>query len=142
MKGTFMTDIDGRINQNIPEILNKSKNIAIVGLSQKPERQSHKVGLYIKNAGYNIFPVNPNYDSVLGLKCYKSLSDIPEPIDIVDIFRKSEDVLPIVQEAVKINAKTIWMQLGIKNEQAAKLALDAGMQVIMDHCIKIEHSNL
>ncbi|MEJ2055304.1 MAG: CoA-binding protein [Calditrichaceae bacterium] len=137
-----MTDIDGRINQNIPEILNKSKNIAIVGLSQKPERQSHKVGLYIKNAGYNIFPVNPNYDSVLGLKCYKSLSDIPEPIDIVDIFRKSEDVLPIVQEAVKINAKTIWMQLGIKNEQAAKLALDAGMQVIMDHCIKIEHSNL
>jgi len=137
-----MTDIQDKINRNISEILKNYRNIAIVGLSQKPERESHKVGSYIKNAGYKIFPVNPNYDTALGLECYNSLDEIPESIDIVDIFRKSEDVLPVVKEAIKIKAKVIWMQLGIENEEAAKLALDAGLQVVMDHCIKVEHSKL
>jgi predicted CoA-binding protein len=135
-----MSKFQNLINQNIPEILTNSKNIAIVGLSNKPERISYRVGAYVKQAGYKIFPVNPNYDSVLELKCHNSLSEISEPIDIVNIFRRSEDVLPIVEEAIDIKAKVIWMQLGIENEKAAKLAIDSGMQVIMNRCIKIEHS--
>lgn len=137
-----MNEIQNVINQNIPDILKHSKNIAIVGLSNKPDRTSYRVGAYIKQAGYTIFPVNPTYDTVMNLKCYKTLDEIPEPVDIVNIFRKPEDVLPVVQDAIKIKAKVVWMQLGIENEEAAKLALNAGLKVIMNRCIKIEHAAL
>ena len=137
-----MNDLQNAINQNIPEILRNSKTIAIVGLSNKPDRTSYRVGAYIKQAGYHIIPVNPNYDTVMELKCHSNLTEIPEPVDIVNIFRKSEDVLPVVKEAIKIKAKVVWMQLGIENEEAAQLALDAGLKVIMNRCIKIEHSML
>ena len=137
-----MNDLQNHINQNIPKILRTAKIIAIVGLSNKPERTSYKVGAHIKQTGYTIFPVNPNYDTVMDLKCYNALNEIPEPVDIVNIFRQSEDVLPIVKDAIKIKAKVIWMQLGIENKEAAKLAIDAGMQVIMNRCIKIELSIL
>jgi uncharacterized protein len=137
-----MNEIKNSINKDIPDILKNYKNIAIVGLSDKPDRTSYRVGAYIKKAGYHIIPVNPNYESVMDLKCYNTLEEIPEPVDIVNIFRKSEDVLSVVQDAIKINAKVVWMQLGIVNEEAAKLALDAGLQVIMNRCIKIEHSML
>ena len=137
-----MNDNRNKINHNIPEILNSSKNIAIVGLSNKPDRISYRIGVYLKQAGYHIFPVNPNYDTVMDLKCHSTLDEIPEPIDIVNIFRKSQDVFPVVQDAIKINVKVIWMQLGIENIEAAELALDAGLKVIMNRCIKIEHSRL
>lgn len=137
-----MNDTLDYANRNIPDILKSMKNIAIVGLSNKPERTSNEVGSYIKKAGYTIFPVNPGYDTVLGEKCYASLTEIPEPVDIVNIFRRSEDIYPIVVEAIKIKAKVIWMQLGIENQKAARLANDAGLKVVMNRCIKIEHSNL
>ncbi|MBN1407631.1 MAG: CoA-binding protein, partial [Calditrichaceae bacterium] len=100
-----MNEAQNIINQNIPDILMRLKNIAIVGLSPKPDKTSYQVGAYIKQAGYNVFPVNPNYDNVMNLKCYNTLKEIPEPVDIVNIFRKSEDVLPVVKEAININAK-------------------------------------
>lgn len=137
-----MNDVQNAVNQNIPDILRNSKNIAIVGLSNKPEKTSYRVGAYIRQAGYHIIPVNPNYDTVMDLKCYSNLIDIPEPVDIVDIFRKSEDVLLVVKDAIKIKAKVVWMQLGIENGKAAQLALDAGLKVIMNRCIKIEHAML
>jgi len=129
-----------KINQNIPAILQHTKNIAIVGISNKPHRASHNIGLYLIRAGYNVYPVNPKVEEVLGLKCFKSLKDIKEPIDIVDIFRRPEFILPIAEEAIEIGAKTIWMQSGIINEEAAHLAINAGLNVIMDRCIKVEHS--
>ena len=137
-----MNKIQNVINQNIPDILKNLKNIAIVGLSNKPDRTSYRVGAYIKQAGFNIFPVNPNYDTVMDLKCYNTLDEILEPVDIVDIFRRAEDVFPIVIDAIKIKAKVFWMQLGIENMEAAKYALDAGLKVIMNRCIKIEHTML
>ena len=92
--------------------------------------------------GYRVIPVNPAYDSVLGEKCYKSLRDIPEPVDMVDCFRKPKDIVPIAREAVAIGAKVLWMQIGIRNEEAARIALDAGMDVVMDRCVKIEHARI
>jgi predicted CoA-binding protein len=125
--------------QEIPEILKSAQNIAIVGISDSPDRDSNKVASYLQDRGYRIFPVNPKYAQVLGEKCYSTLSEIPEKIDVVDIFRKPEHVLPIVQEAVKINASVVWMQLGVVNEEAARLAEAAGLKVIMNRCLKIEH---
>ncbi len=134
-----MTSIWNRVNQNIDQILKEYKNIAVVGMSQKSFRPSHYVALYMLDAGYNIFPVNPAYEKILHLPCYPSLKSVPEPIEIVDIFRRSEDVLPVVEEAIEVGAKVIWMQLGIVNEAAAQKALDAGLQVVMDLCMKVEH---
>ncbi len=102
-----MNEIQNVINQNIPDILKNSENIAIVGLSNKTDITSYRVGIYIKQAGYTIFPVNPNYDTVMDLKCYNTLDEIPEPVDIVNIFRRAEYVLPIVKYAIKIQAKVI-----------------------------------
>jgi len=137
-----MNNLWRQVNRNIPGILQKYKKTAVVGLSPKPWRPSHSVAAYLQNAGYTIFPVNPGHDQILGQKCYKSLSEIPQAIEIVDIFRRSELVLPIVQEAILIGAKVVWMQSGIINEQAAKLALEAGLEVVMDACMKIEHAYL
>ena len=126
----------------IPEILKTAKVIAVVGLSDKPERPSYDVASYLLEHGYDVIPVNPNIAEWKGLKAYASLEDIPKSVhvDVVDIFRKSEDVPPVVDGAMRIGAKTVWMQLGIVNEQAAQKARKAGLNVVMDRCMKIEHS--
>lgn len=120
----------------------KIKTIAIVGLSDKPDRPSYVVGKYLINQGFKIFPVNPNIDNFLGIKSYKTLSDIKEKIDIIDIFRKSEFVEPLVEEAIKIGAKMIWMQEGVVNVKAAAKARAAGLTVVMNMCMMKEHKNL
>lgn len=126
----------------IKRILRENKTIAVVGLSAKWNRPSHFAAKYMKDHGYKIIPVNPAYDEVLGEKCYPSLLDIPEAVDIVDIFRRSEDVPPIVEDAIKIGAKVVWMQLSVVNEEAAAKAREAGLEVVMDRCVKIEHGRL
>ena len=126
----------------IREVLRASKTIAVVGLSPKPDRPSHQVASYLMEVGYTIIPVNPGQDTILGLACYPNLRDIPTPVDMVDIFRKSDAVLPIAQDAIAIGAKFIWMQEGIVNEEAAAKATAAGLEVIMDRCTKIDHMNL
>ena len=126
----------------IPNILKNTTTIAVVGLSPKPSRPSNQVAQYLKDAGYTIIPVNPGQDTLLGLPCYPSLQAIPEPVDMVDIFRRSEFVLPIVAEAIAIKAKVVWMQSGIINEAAARLAEEAGLTVIMDRCTMVDHMNL
>jgi len=132
-------------------ILAKYKTVAVVGLSRDPNKGSHAVASYLKSNGYEIFPVNPFCEEVLGKTCYPSLLEIPEDmaktIEIVDIFRPSSDVPPIVDQAISLREKfskpeVIWMQLGIVNEEAARAARDAGMTVVMDRCTKIEHSRM
>jgi len=126
----------------VSDILKKSKTIAIVGLSPKADRDSNKVGVYLLEAGYRIFPVNPACDTILGQKCYGRLADIPEPVDVVDIFRRPEDILGIVDEAIAVGAGTVWMQLGLRHPEAAEKARGAGLKVVMDRCMKVEHLRL
>jgi predicted CoA-binding protein len=123
----------------IGEILKTYKTIAVVGLSANPERPSYGVTEYMKRAGYRIIPVNPNEREVLGEKSYARLEDVPEKFEIVDIFRRTEDVLPVVESAIRAGAKVIWMQLGIENAEAAETARAAGLTVIEDACIFVEH---
>jgi predicted CoA-binding protein len=123
-------------------ILKSSRVIAMVGLSSNPDRPSNGVACYLKEQGYKIIPVNPLENSVLGEVCYPDLESVPEPIDVVDIFRRSEYVPPIVEEAIKIKAKAVWMQEGVVNEPAAKKAREAGLLVVMDRCIAKEHLKL
>ncbi len=127
------------MNDEIKEILTKYNTIAIVGISNKPERDSYVVAKYLLDNGYKIIPVNPGIDSVFGLKAYPNLLSVPDEIDIVDIFRRPEFVDEIVEQAIQKRAKVIWMQLGVVNEKAAKKALDAGLKVVMNKCIKVEH---
>jgi len=124
------------------EILNSSRVVAVVGLSSKPERLSYKVASYLKQQGYRIIPVNPTEKEILGEPCYPDLASVPEPIDVVDIFRRSEEVPPIVEEAIKIGAKAVWMQEGVINEEAAARAREAGLMVVMDKCMRKEHQKL
>ena len=126
----------------IRTILKNTTTIAVVGLSPKPGRPSNQVAEYLKDAGYTIIPVNPGQDNLLGLPCYPNLQAIPGPVDMVDIFRRAEFVLPIVEEAIAIKAKVVWMQSGIVNEAAARLAEEAGLAVIMDRCTMVDHMNL
>lgn len=126
----------------IRNILQNTKTIAVVGLSPKPGRPSNQVASYLKAAGYTIIPVNPGQDTLLGLICYPDLKAIPEPVDMVDIFRRPEHVLPVVKEAISIRAKVVWMQSGIINEEAVKLAEEAGLTVIMDRCTMVDHMDL
>ena len=126
----------------IKDILEEAGNVAVVGLSDKPDRTSHMVAAALQARGYRIIPVNPNATEILGEKCYPTLRDIPEPVHIVDVFRRSEEVLPIAEEAVAIGAKVFWLQTGIINEEAAKAAGDGGLTVIMDRCIKVEDAVL
>ena len=128
--------------EEIAELLKHSRTIAVVGISKKPERDSYKVAKYLKEHGYKIIPVNPRYDEVLGEKCYPDLKSIPEKIDIVDIFRKPDAIPPIVDEAIEVGAKAVWMQLGLAHNEAAEKARKAGLQVVMSKCIKIEHGKL
>jgi predicted CoA-binding protein len=140
------------LSQNkIREILTKYKTIAVVGLSREPEKESYKVSAYMKKHGFRIIPVNPLADEILGEKSYKSLLDIPaeirEKVEVVDVFRRAEDVPPVVEQAVKlreIHGKplVVWMQLGIVNEKAAEVARKAGLTVVMDKCIMQEHKRL
>jgi predicted CoA-binding protein len=124
------------------EILNFSRVVAVVGLSSKPDRPSYRVASYLKEQGYKIIPVNPGEKEISGELCYPDLASIPEPVDVVDIFRRSEDVPPIVEEAIRIGAKAVWMQEGVINEEAAARAREAGLGVVMDKCMRKEHLKL
>ena len=124
------------------KILNSSRVVAMVGLSSKPDRPSYKVAGYLKEQGYKIIPVNPAEKEILGEPSYPDLASISESIDVVDIFRRSEEVPPIVEEAIKIGAKAVWMQEGVRNEEAAARAREAGLMVIMDKCMRKEHQKL
>jgi predicted CoA-binding protein len=142
-----MTDIRGgcelpafrSTSEEIKKILAESKTLAVVGLSPKPERPSHEVALFMKQQGYRIIPVNPGHSEILGEKCYPRLRDVPEPIDVVDLFVASERVPDIVQDAIAIKAKTIWFQLGVVHNLSAVLAKQAGINVVMNRCMKIEY---
>ncbi len=127
------------MNDEIKEFLTKYKTIAIVGVSDKPDRDSYIVAEYLLNHGYKIIPVNPNINSLFGLQAYPDLLSVPDEIEIVDIFRKPEFVEEIVDQAIQKKAKVVWMQLGIINEKAAQKALKAGLKVVMNKCIKVEH---
>jgi len=118
------------------------KSIAIVGMSPKPERPSHYVALYLKDQGYEIIPVNPGHSEIAGMTSYPSLLDIPIKIDIVDIFRRSEHVIPITEEAIKIKAKALWLQDGIINEEAAKLSKSHNIYFVMNDCLLRRHQQL
>jgi len=123
----------------VAQILRGGKTIAVVGLSSNPMRASHEVAAYLKNAGYRIIPVNPNETEVLGEKAYARLEDVPEPVDIVDVFRRAEEVPAVAGSAIKIKAKVLWMQLGIENAEAAERARAAGLVVVEDSCLMVEH---
>ncbi len=123
-------------------ILLSSKTVAVVGLSSKTDRPSYKVSSYLQQHGYRIIPVNPYASEILGEKCYSDISSIPEPVDMVNIFRSSEEVLPTVKEAIDSGVKYIWMQEGIVNQTAAKHATDRGIPVVMDKCTLKEHQRL
>jgi len=123
----------------VAQILRGGKTIAVVGLSSNPMRASHEVAAYLKNAGYRIIPVNPNEPEVLGEKAYARLEDVPEPVDIVDVFRRAEEVPAVAGSAIKIKAKVLWMQLGIENAEAAERARAAGLVVVEDSCLMVEH---
>jgi uncharacterized protein len=123
----------------ILELLKKYKTIAVVGLSSNPMRPSFGVTEYMQEAGYRIIPVNPNETEVLGEKSYARLEDVPEKIEIVNVFRRAEEVAPVVESAIRIGARVVWMQQGIKNEVAAEKARAAGMVVVEDACILVEH---
>jgi hypothetical protein len=125
---------------DIDEILKSCRTIAVVGLSSNPSRPSYRVAGYMQAQGYRIIPINPNETNVLGEPAYPSLASVPGTVDLVDIFRKSEDVLPIVEEAIARGAKAIWMQEGVVNEAAAARAGQAGLPVVMDRCWRKEHA--
>lgn len=124
------------------EILQEAKTIAVVGLSNKPDRTSYMIAEALQRAGYKVIPVNPSIDEVLGEKAVASLTDIKEHVDIVNVFRRSEQVMPVAEEAVQIKAGTFWLQQGIYNEEAAQLAQENGLNVVMDRCIKVDHAIL
>lgn len=133
--------------ESIPQLLSAARTIAVVGLSSRPDRASHQVASYLQQHGHRIIPINPTYagQSILGEHCYATLTLAAREhgvIDIVDCFRKSEDIPPIAEQAVAIGARCLWLQLGIVNETAAQLARKAGMMVVMDHCLKLEHQAL
>ncbi len=133
---------DGNDIETIRSILKENKSIAVVGLSANWNRPSFFAAKYMQQKGYKIIPVNPRYSEILGEKCYKSLLDIEEKVDIVDCFRKSDDILPIATDAIKIKAKVLWMQLSVFNEDATVLSRNAGLKVVQDRCVKIEHARL
>ncbi len=130
------------MEREVANILRKSKTVAVVGISDKEERDSHKVARYLKNHGYRIIPVNPKLTEVLGETCYPDLRSVPEHIDVVDVFRSIDAIPAIVEEAVAVGADVVWMQVGLQHEEAAEKARKAGLAVVMNRCMKIEHSQL
>ncbi len=129
-------------DQTLEEILRSSKTIAVIGASPKPGRDSGTIARFLAGRGYTVLPVNPAYQDVFGMKCYPDLASLGTSVDIVDVFRRSEEVLPIVEEAIAIGAKTVWMQLDVVNEKAARRAEEAGLKVVMDRCIAVEYRRL
>jgi predicted CoA-binding protein len=127
---------------SLRRILRTSRTIAVVGLSADWFRPSYFAAKYMQDHGYRIIPVNPRYGEILGERCHATLATIGIPVDIVDVFRRTEDVLPVAEQAIAIGAKCLWQQIGVKNEQAAALAAAAGLEVVMDRCVKIEHARL
>lgn len=128
--------------EEIGDILNNYRVIAVVGLSPDPGRPSYQVAQYLQQHGYRIIPINPSCTEVLGEICYPSLKDIPFPVEVVDIFRKKEAIPAIVAEAIDIKAKAVWMQLGLAEPESARRAQEAGLKVVMDRCMKVEHAHL
>ncbi len=126
----------------LKEILLSARTIASVGLSSNPQKESYGIALYLKEQGYKIIPVNPTTPEVFGEKSYPDLESVPEKIDVVQVFRKPEDVPPVVDDAIKVGAKVVWMQEGIRHEEAARKARDAGLQVVMDACMRATHQRL
>lgn len=126
-------------SDEIKEILERYKKIVIVGLSPKEERDSNRVARYLLEQGYEIVPVNPGQEEILGKTCFKSLTDIPFTVDLVDLFLNPARIPPVVDQAIEIGARVIWMQLGVVHDEAAEKARKAGIQVVMNRCIKIEH---
>jgi predicted CoA-binding protein len=128
--------------QVIDQIIKDYRMVAVVGLSSDPSRPSYQVAAYLQQHGYRIIPVNPGCQEILGEKCYPTLKEIPFPVEVVDIFRKVEAIPPIVEEAIRVGAKAVWMQLGLVEPESAQKARQAGLQVVMDHCLKVEHARL
>ncbi len=127
----------------LPEhLLTQSSTIAVVGLSPKPDRPSHRVAAYLQSQGYRIIPINPNATEVLGEHSYPDLRSVPDPIDLVDVFRRSEEVSPVVEEAIAVGAKAVWMQDGVINEAAAAQARAAGLPVVMNNCSMRVHRRM
>jgi predicted CoA-binding protein len=130
------------LDDELSEILKNTHTIAVVGLSSSPRKVSNGVAAYLMRAGYRVIPVNPHSDEILGEKSYSNLEAIPEAIDVVQIFRPSEQVTPLVEQAIRIKAKVVWMQLGIINAAAAEIARASGLKVVMDRCMRTEHRRL
>lgn len=127
---------------NLRRILRAYRRVAVVGLSAEWHRPSYFVAKYLQQHGYRVVPVNPRYETILGERCYARLEDIPEPVDMIDVFRRTADVGPIADSAIAIGAKCLWQQIGVTNEAAAARARAAGLDVVMDRCVKIEHARL
>jgi len=123
-------------------ILREYKRIAVVGMSPKEERPSNFVAMYMAHHGYEITPVNPGHSQIAGLKCYRSLREVPQPVEIVDVFRDSSAVPGVVEDAIEVGAKVLWLQVGVVHAEAAQRAKDAGLIVVMDRCIKVDHARL
>ena len=132
---------DNHTDEQIKKIY-QLKNIVVVGMSKNPEKAAHYVPKYLAEKGYHIIPVNPTADEILGKKCYSDLSDIPDQVDVVDVFRPSEQVLPVIKEAIKLKPKVIWLQEGIHNMEAESLAQNSGIEVIFNRCMLAEHQRL
>jgi len=130
--------------ETLRRILRENRVIAVVGLSADWNRPSHFAAKYMQEHGYRIIPVNPRYagQTILGERCYASLREIPEPVDLVDVFRRTADVSPIAEDAIAIGARVLWQQLGVRNEEAARRARAAGLEAVVDRCVKIEHGRL
>ena len=129
-------------DQMMKDILLSTKTIASVGLSSNPDKESYGIGQYLKSQGYRIIPINPTADEILGERSYPDLESVPEKIDVVQVFRKPEDVPPVVESAIQAGARVVWMQEGIVNEEAAQRAREAGLQVVMDACMRATHRRL
>lgn len=126
----------------LKQILQETKTIALVGHSDKPDRTSYQVAQYLREAGYTVIPVNPMLDEIDGEPCYPNVAAIPQPVDVVDVFRRAEFMPEVVDDAIQAGAKVVWMQLDIEHEEAAQTAEAAGLRVVMDRCMKIEHGRL
>ncbi len=129
-------------NNELKDILVSTKTVASVGLSSNPEKESYSVVAYLQEQGYRIIPVNPTATEILGEKVYPDLASVPVHVDVVQVFRRPEDVPPVVDEAIKIGAKVVWMQVGIEHEEAAHKARAAGLQVVMNACMRVAHRML
>lgn len=138
---TGIMEVDSHTDDEIRQILSL-KNVAVVGMSKNADKAAHYVPKYLLTQGYNIMPVNPTADEILEKKCFQSLQDVDQPIDVVDVFRPSDQVLPVIQEAIKKKPKVIWLQEGIHNPEAEALAKKAGIMIVFNRCMLAEHQRL